>query len=44
LAIDAFNSRDIESLISFYDPDIVFHSALSGVGGTTYRGHDGLRL
>jgi ketosteroid isomerase-like protein len=41
--VEAFNARDIEAFIAFYDPEIEFHSAFAAVGGAVYQGHDGLR-
>lgn len=44
-AIDAYNRRDIESLLETLDPEIEWHPALPGVlagGGHRYRGHDGI--
>jgi ketosteroid isomerase-like protein len=43
-AYEAFNARDIETLIAYYDPSVEFHSHFAAVGGmTVYHGHDGLR-
>jgi ketosteroid isomerase-like protein len=39
---DAFNARDIDGFLAYFDPDVEFHSSFSGVG-TVYRGHEGLR-
>jgi ketosteroid isomerase-like protein len=41
--VEAFNRRDIDSLIAFCDPGIEFHSAFAAVGGAVYHGHDELR-
>jgi ketosteroid isomerase-like protein len=41
--MDAFNRRDIKSMIALFDPDIEFHSAFAAVGGAVYHGHDGMR-
>jgi ketosteroid isomerase-like protein len=40
--IEAYNARDIEAFIAFYDPDVEFHSSFAGVGAV-YQGHEGLR-
>jgi ketosteroid isomerase-like protein len=40
---DAFNAHDVEALIACCDPDVELHSTFAAVGGTTYRGHDGMR-
>jgi ketosteroid isomerase-like protein len=42
-AIEAFNARDIEALIAYFDPSIEFHSTFAAVGGAVYHGHDGMR-
>jgi hypothetical protein len=39
---EAFNTRDVENFIAFFDPNIEFHTEFSAVGGV-YHGHDGLR-
>jgi hypothetical protein len=39
-ALEAFNARDIDALLTQFDPSIEFHSVLAAVGGETYRGHD----
>ena len=41
--IAAFNARDIETMITLFDPKIELHSAFAAVGGAVYHGHDGLR-
>ena len=42
-AIEAFNARDIEALITrFFDPSIELHTAFEAVSGV-YHGHDGVR-
>lgn len=41
--IKAFNARDIEAFIEYFDPGIEYHSALAAVGGAVYHGHAGLR-
>jgi ketosteroid isomerase-like protein len=40
---EAYNTRDIEALISYCDPAIEFHSVFAAVGGAVYYGHDGRR-
>jgi ketosteroid isomerase-like protein len=40
---DAFNKRDIDTLIALSDPSIEYHPLLSAIGTPVYRGHDGLR-
>ena len=41
---DAFNARDVETLLSYCDPGIEFHSTFSAVQGVVfYEGHDGMR-
>ena len=40
---EAFNSRDIDSLVALCDPGIMVQSAFAAVSGTVYRGHDGVR-
>jgi ketosteroid isomerase-like protein len=41
--IAAYNARDSEAFIGYFDPSIELHSAFSAVGGGVYHGHDGLR-
>ena len=41
--IEAFNQRDIETLIGMCDPAIEFRSVFAAVGGGVYDGHDGMR-
>jgi hypothetical protein len=41
--IEAFNRRDIETLIGMCDPAIEFRSVSAAVGGGVYYGHDGMR-
>jgi ketosteroid isomerase-like protein len=44
LAVDAWNRRDVESLIALADPEVVWHPALEEIlEGKTYRGHAGMR-
>lgn len=40
--IEAYNARDLEGFIAFFDPDVEFHSSFAGVGAV-YHGHEGLR-
>jgi hypothetical protein len=41
--VDAFNARDVESYVPYFDPSIELHSAFAAVGGAIYHGHDGLQ-
>jgi ketosteroid isomerase-like protein len=41
--IEAYNARDVEAFIAYFDPSIELHSAFAAVGGAVYLGHDGLR-
>jgi ketosteroid isomerase-like protein len=36
---EAFNARDIDAMIAFFDPDIEYHSTFAAVGGAVYHGH-----
>jgi ketosteroid isomerase-like protein len=40
---DAFNARDLERLIVEMHPEVEFESRFARAGGTTYRGHEGIR-
>jgi ketosteroid isomerase-like protein len=40
---EAFNARDVDSLIAICDPGITVQSAFAAVSGTVYHGHDGVR-
>src|SRR2546423_13880931 len=42
-AIEAFNTRDVETFIAVCNAQIEFHSAFGAVGGGIYHGHDGVR-
>jgi hypothetical protein len=42
-ANDAFNSRDVEAYITYCDPQIELHSAVTVPGGGVYYGHEGVR-
>jgi ketosteroid isomerase-like protein len=42
-ATDAFNKRDIDTLIALSDPSVEYHPLLSAIGTPVYQGHDGLR-
>jgi ketosteroid isomerase-like protein len=42
-AIAAFNARDIEAMIAYFDPNDELHAVYAAVGGAIYHGHDGLR-
>ena len=41
--VAAFNARDIETLIAYFDPSIEFHSAFAALSGGVYHRHDGMR-
>ncbi len=41
--IDAYNARDVEAQIVYFDPSLELHSAFAAVGGGVYHGHAGLR-
>jgi len=40
---DAFNARDLPGLFAEMHPQVEFESRFARAGGTTYRGHDGIR-
>ena len=40
---EAFNARDLQRLIAEMHPRVEFESRFARTGGTTYRGHDGIR-
>jgi ketosteroid isomerase-like protein len=40
---DAFNARDLGRILTEMDPEIEFESRFARAGGSTYRGHDGVR-
>ena len=40
---EAFNAREVDAMLAHCDPSIEMHSVFAAVGGTVYRGHDGLR-
>jgi ketosteroid isomerase-like protein len=40
---DAFNARDLARILAELHPQIEFESRFARAGGTTYRGHDGVR-
>jgi ketosteroid isomerase-like protein len=40
---DAFNRRDLESLLTLMDPDVETTSRLIGLSGRSYYGHGGVR-
>ena len=43
-AYEAFNRRDREALVEFFDPEAVWIPSSSAWGaGTAYRGHEGVR-
>jgi ketosteroid isomerase-like protein len=42
--LEAFNRRDVDSFISYLDPEFELHSAIvGGAEGNIYRGPDGVR-
>ncbi len=41
--VEAFNARDIEAFVVYFDRSAELHSAFAAVGGASYHGHDGLR-
>jgi ketosteroid isomerase-like protein len=40
---EAFNARDIDSLVAVCEPGITVQSAFAAVSGNVYHGHDGVR-
>lgn len=43
-AIDAFNRRDLDAVLAFFDPDAEWAPrSVALEGGLPYRGHDGFR-
>jgi len=42
-AVKAYNARDVDAFVVYFDPTIELHSAFSAVGGAVYHGHEGLR-
>jgi ketosteroid isomerase-like protein len=42
-AIEAYNARDLETFIAYFDPSSEVRSAFAEVGGGVYHGHAGLR-
>jgi ketosteroid isomerase-like protein len=41
--IKAYNARDVDAFVVYFDQSIELHSAFSAVGGAVYHGHEGLR-
>jgi ketosteroid isomerase-like protein len=41
--VQAFNTRDIDAFVAYFDLSAELHSAFAAVGGASYHGHDGLR-
>jgi ketosteroid isomerase-like protein len=41
-AVEAYNARDVDAFIAFFDPSVELHSAFSAVGGADYHGYEGL--
>jgi ketosteroid isomerase-like protein len=42
-ANEAFNTRNVEAFVTYCDPEIELHSAVTVPGGGIYHGHDGVR-
>ena len=42
-ALEAFNSRDLDAMLTLADPSCEWHSTFAVVGGAVYHGHDGIR-
>ncbi len=42
-AYEAFNARDVQAFIAYFDPSIEWNSAMTVPGGAVYHGHDGVR-
>jgi ketosteroid isomerase-like protein len=40
---EAFNARDLPAMLAEMHPEIEFESRFARAGGTTYRGHEGVR-
>jgi ketosteroid isomerase-like protein len=40
---DAFNRRDMDTILAGFHPDAEWHPILADLGGGVYRGHDGIR-
>ncbi len=45
LAIEAFNSRDVDAMLRWNDPDVVYQTAIASMEGEegVYHGHEGVR-
>jgi ketosteroid isomerase-like protein len=42
-AMAAFNARDVDAIVAFFDPNIEYHSTFAAADGVVYHGHDGIR-
>jgi hypothetical protein len=42
-AVEAFNAREPDAMLIYFDPSIEFPSTFAAVGGGVYREQDGLR-
>jgi ketosteroid isomerase-like protein len=42
-AFEAFNARDLESMLDLFDPDVQVLSLMTEAEGSTYCGHEGVR-
>jgi ketosteroid isomerase-like protein len=45
LAVDAFNRRDVDAMLRWNHPDVVYQTAIASMEGEegVYHGHDGVR-
>ena len=45
LAIEAFNRRDVDAMLRWNDPDVVYQTAIASMEGEegVYHGHEGVR-
>ena len=42
-AVEAFNRRDLESLLKEFDPEVEWYPQVAGLGREMYRGAEGIR-
>jgi ketosteroid isomerase-like protein len=42
-AFEAFNARDLQSMLDLFDPDVRVLSLMTEAEGSAYRGHEGVR-
>ena len=42
-AFDAYNRRDMDSLLALLDPEVEVRSLMTEAERSTYRGHEGVR-